>query len=257
MQWRVAARRATLRAMRPIRYAAGWSALVSDPEWVTKAILGMFLYFSTMQVPLAGQIVVIGLAAAIVRRQVGPAASDASLPPFAFDVAMLLDYFKEGWPPLLVGLAWSFVPFCLLMGLGLLAAFAGGEIGGALADDPDGQLLVGLLACTGVGLFLVMPLYMLALLPARCAMVRTMVAGRLSAGFEVGAVFELLRLGFGSWLASSVLLGFAFALLGLLLVVPTCGFGLFFLMFVQVVVFAFVDAQIHQRCVGRGYVPAR
>jgi hypothetical protein len=198
------------------------SFITEDDEWVVKVLIGGLLLLSLI-IPILGQLITLAVIGYMV--QVGRnvyMGMEKPLPRWSDFGAILI----RGLHYLAIVLVYAIPIFLLTF---LFVCVAGGM--GATMDDLSNETtsaFIGIMGCIFVPLMLLLGLATGAFSTA--ALGRYIAADQLSAAFEFGEVFALLRNHIGLWflvLVVSLLSGFV-AMLGAI----ACGVGIFFTMFV-------------------------
>ncbi len=239
-----------------MEYFRGFRAMRQDPEWKGKILVGSLLFLSAIVVPIVGQIALLGWATLVTRQAVRRKGEDGPLPRLDFDFGWLGKLLGIGFKPFLVNFLWR-MPMafligglvgCMYMAVIVAAVSAGGRHG-------DGGAASGLIfTIFGLAMVLIIPLSVLAQMPAQIAMMRAEVTDDMNAGFKVKEVLRMTRvvlkeLIVGNLIIMLVSIPLVFA--GML----ACYVGIFPVAVVLQVVYAHFLAQLYELYLERGGEP--
>ena len=195
-------------------YLKGYRVFRDDPDWGKKTLTGMLLFLSTMMIPMLGQVVLVGWQALILRRAVK--GEDTPLPRLDFDTQYLGKLLGIGFKGFIVRFVWS-LPVIVLAGgfgvcayAGVIAAAVGGSAGG---DDEAGMIAM---ACCCGGSLVLMPLFVLASIPAAVAAMRAELTDDMNQGLRFGEVMQMTKAMFRPLFMGSLVLWVVGSLLGIL-----------------------------------------
>lgn len=237
-----------------MEYLRGYRVFRQDPEWASKLLVGSLLFLSAMVIPLLGQVVLVGWQALILRRAAH--GQQAPMPRLELDFDYLGKLAGTGFKGLIVRLVWVMpvvllfgaLTFCVAMGIPVAVA------AGAAAGDGDEGMALGAACCVGSILPIMLPVLVLAQIPASVAAMRTELTDDLNAGLAFKEVLAFCRAMKGPLLRGSLVLwlvGTAAGLLGMLL----CYVGVFPVAVLGLVVQAHFTAQVYRAWVVQGGAP--
>jgi hypothetical protein len=198
-------------------YLRGLKTFQSDPDWVTKLIVGALLALTTMIIPILGQVVLIGWGTLILRRAVR--GQESPLPALGFDINQWIQLLVVGFKPFLVSFLWS-IP-AMAVGFVIIACGYGMSFAVAMGGAQGGNAGPMLGLCIGVSSLLALPLVLVLMLPAMTAALRTALTDDFGQGFDFSAVLEQTRLTWRELLVGGLLIWIVAAAVTLI----TCGLG--------------------------------
>ena len=196
-----------------MRYLRGWSVLKQDPDWRRKIGVLALALLSTLVIPLAGQILVQGWFALLLRQVVQ--GREAPLPRIDFDFNYLGKVLGAGFKPFIVGFLWA-MPVAVIAAIYVVLGYAV-IIMAAVAGDEESLVLAA--ACFGVGLLLLIPILVVCQLPAAVAGLKAELADDLSAGLRLDEVLAFTRANLGVLFRGALVftgVGLVFGAVGLL-----------------------------------------
>lgn len=237
--------------MQSMDYLKGYKVVRSDPDWAKKVLIGALLFFSTMIIPVVGQVVLVGWQALIMRRAVN--GEDEPLPRLELDMDYLGKLLGIGFKGFIVRFLWSIPAMMLGFGIFLciyIGAFAVG-IGASEATGSGGSVGLAMVCCVGAALLLWVPLMVLLTIPANVAAMRAELTDDINQGLRFKEVLDFTKVMFKPLFAGSLALwvvGLGLGIVGMLL----CYVGVFPVVVLGMVAQAHLMAQVYRRWVEQG-----
>lgn len=234
-------------------YLKGYKVFRNDPEWMRKIGIGTLLLLSAMVIPIAGQVVLVGWQALILRRAV--AGQDAPLPRLDFDLNYLGKLLGTGFKAFIVRFLWG-LPVGILAGalfvciyFGILAVALGGA-----ATDVGEAAGIGMMCCTGAAFLIFVPLVVVLSIPGGVAAMRAELTDDLNQGLRLREVLDFTKQMFRPLFVGSLALWLVGALLGVLGLLA-CYVGAFFVAVIGMVAQAHLYAQVYRAWLEQGGEP--
>ncbi len=239
--------------MKRLDYLKGYKVFRDDPEWLKKIGIGTLLFLSTAIIPIAGQAVLVGWQALILRRAVN--GQDDPLPRLDFDFDYLGKLLGIGFKGFVVRFLWSLpvavvaMAFFMCVYFGIIAI----AIGGAANDLGEGAG-VGMMCCMGAAMLIFLPLVVLMTIPAGVAAMRAELTDDLNQGLRFREVMDFSKAMFRPLFMGSLVLWLVGGLLGVLGILA-CYVGAFFVAVIGMVAQAHFYAQVYRAWVEQGGEP--
>lgn len=231
-------------------YLKGYKVFRDDPEWGKKILVGTALFLSTLIVPIAGQAVLVGWQALIMRRAVH--GQDSPLPRLDFDFDYLGKLLGIGFKGFIVRFLWT-LPVMVIFGtlfacmyIGIIAVAVGGAAG-----DGGEAMGVGVMCCIIGAVAIMLPLVALLTIPAGVAAMRAELTDDLNQGLKFREVLDFTKAMFKPLFMGSLLLWLVGAALGLVGILA-CYVGAFVVAVVGMIAQAHLMAQVYQAWLAQG-----
>ena len=224
-------------------YFRGFRVLRNDPDWTNKILVGSVLMMSAMVVPIVGQVVLTGWQALIIRRALR---GDETLPRLDFDFDYLGKLFGTGFKGFIARFVWA-MPITIIAVILFACSYA--AFGVLVAQRGSDAPWLG--CCLASTYLIIVPLIMVAQLPAAVAGLRAELADDLNAGLKFREVLDFTK---GMWrelVKGGLLLGLVsipLSMVGMLV----CCVGIFVVQVFLTVAWGHFLAQVYAEWVARG-----
>ena len=233
-------------------YLKGYRVFRDDPEWGKKTLYGTLLFFSTIVIPILGQVVLVGWQALILRRAVR--GEDSPLPRLDFDTQYLGKLLGIGFKGFIVRFVWS-LPVIVLAGAFGVCMYAGivaAAVSGSGGGDEEASVIA--MACCCGGSLVLVPLLVVLGIPAAVAAMRAELTDDMNQGLQFGEVMAMTKAMFRPLFMGSLVLWVVGALLGVLGLLA-CYVGAFAVAVVGMAAQAHFVAQVYLAWVEQGGEP--